>query len=212
MTALDTVTIRKGRWCVYSHATEGVAFYVGVGVASRPFERTRRNQKWAAFVKGMTSYEVSFHLWTDDRIEALRVEAALIKSLKPACNQMMNGYTNAERNAINSRVHKGKVLSVEARQKIGATRRARGCTNNMTGRTHSEETKAKMRAAKPCCPIRCEQTGIEYPSVRAAASMLKIARSSLRDHMRGVVKHVEGLTFLRVGRERPPLVAEIRAA
>lgn len=48
------------------------------------------------------------------------------------------------------------------------------------------------------CPvkIKCEQTGVVYPSLKNAASEMGISKSSLSMHMNGRRKNVEGYTFV----------------
>jgi hypothetical protein len=191
-----TMTVQNRKWCVYSHSLHGDIVYVGVGTLTRPFERTRRNAKWTELVGIEPSYEVTVHLWTDDRREALRAEADLITRLKPRCNDLMNGYTCPARNRRVSETHKGKTVSPETRGKISVGRI--GIPNGWQGRSHTEQAKGKIRLTKLCYPIRCVQTGKEYPSIASAAASLSVPKTSLRMHLRGDAPHVRGMTFERV--------------
>jgi hypothetical protein len=192
------IKIEDKRWCVYTHATDGEVFYVGVGISTRPFERIKRNHLWSAHVAANPTLEVGIALWTNDRNEALRLEAKMIRDLVPRCNQLMNGYTNAKRNRKAATVHSGKSVSSGTRQKISAARTG-VIPNGWTGRKHRDETKDKIRAAHKCHPIVCVETGEQFQSIRSASIELGIAKTSLRAHLRGDAPHVRGMTFLRVG-------------
>ena len=173
-----------------------MVFYVGVGNTERPFSRRKshRNALWLAQIESLPAFDVDVILWTDKREEALRFEANLIKELRPECNQLMNGYTNPDRNRRVGEVMRGKSLSQETRQKIGETRRIMKLGGKV-GYVFSEESKQKIRATRKCTAVRCNETGVEYPSLTVAAASLKIRKQSLMDHIHGRVDHVQGLTF-----------------
>src|SRR5262245_26194889 len=113
----------KKAYCVYTHADNGTVFYVGKGRPYRPFEASRRNRKWVDFVSTLDTYEVEIVLWMNDNAEATKEEARLIRLLRPACNQVMNGYTHAERRQASSHANKGKLISLETRQRISVARK-----------------------------------------------------------------------------------------
>jgi predicted XRE-type DNA-binding protein len=79
------------RFCVYKHLVNGEVFYVGQGLAPRPFERAKRNQKWTSLAeqnKGKVLIEIVS--WHDTLPEARAAERILIRKLKPACNIQNN--------------------------------------------------------------------------------------------------------------------------
>lgn len=194
---LSTVRMEPAKYCLYQHSSDGVVFYVGVGVSTRPFERIKRNALWDAFVAAAGAFDVMILQWSDNRLELLRAEAAAIGEHKPACNQMMNGYTHSEeRRAKTSATHKGKVISEETRQRMSAASKAR--PNGWDGRSHSSEAVEKIRAAQTSYPVRCVETGLEFDSLCDAARTLAISKTSLRAHLGGRAKHVRGMTFERL--------------
>ena len=73
-------------WCVYTHATNDVVFYVGKGVSDRPFHQSSRTQKWKEAVGDKGVYDVKVVSWHPDERSALQAEIDLIEKLKPACN------------------------------------------------------------------------------------------------------------------------------
>jgi hypothetical protein len=74
------------KWCVYSHAANGQIFYVGAGSPRRPYDRFNRSSQWREHVNRVGKHEIQIHLWTDDRAEAQKMEAALIRTGAPCCN------------------------------------------------------------------------------------------------------------------------------
>jgi hypothetical protein len=76
----------EDKYCVYSHATNGRVFSVGAGTQSRPHTQKNRTLRWATYVRQHPAYKARIRATTDNRNEALSIEAALIEKLDPVCN------------------------------------------------------------------------------------------------------------------------------
>ncbi len=199
--------IKSSGVCVYVHRTGEQVLYVGKGVSSRPFERTRRNEKWHEAVAANGGFDVEIVAWFDSDAAALLFEAELIQKLAPTSNLMMNGWKrSAEFCAMVSAIHKGKIVSGETREKMRVA---------MTGKTHTEETRQRLREANKGVvpwnkglalpgtnksrmhPIREVETGVIYESVAQASRVLDIPKATLLQHMRGKLRHARGRVFER---------------
>lgn len=197
--------IKSTGFCVYVHRANGQVIYVGKGVSSRPFEITRRSEKWVEAVRVAGGFDVEILEWFDSEAEALLQEARTIQDLKPTCNLMMNGWKRGpEFSAMMSRVHRGKAVSTETREKISAA---------SIGRTVSAETRAVLsllnKGVEPwnkgrrlpgtnksrMQPIRDVESGLLYESVAAASRELDIPKATLLAHMRGKLRHARGRVF-----------------
>lgn len=84
MDAETRVTVSQ--YCVYHHVWDGIIFYVGSGIMSRPFVRTDRNKRWLEFVRNHPNYEVRIVSQHEILSEARSEEARQIKEYRPICN------------------------------------------------------------------------------------------------------------------------------
>ncbi|RKZ77868.1 MAG: hypothetical protein DRQ35_06930 [Gammaproteobacteria bacterium] len=76
---------------LYTHSDpNGKIFYVGVGRASRPFQRSTRNQRWNDYVDTLDYFEVDILFWLNDSKLLYKREKALIMELRPFCNHLNN--------------------------------------------------------------------------------------------------------------------------
>lgn len=111
-TVLSRATVTSKQWCVYSHQIEGRAFYIGMGNLRRPYETRARSEEWKSFVATLSLFEVVIHLWTDDRLEAVRVESDLIRAYGPECNQTLKrGSTPSPRLAREPTIRHEKTIN-----------------------------------------------------------------------------------------------------
>lgn len=76
----------EGKYCVYTHEANGHVFYVGAGRPLRAYSKEGRTLRWHQHVARARSYEVKIIRETEDRAEAIAIEARLIKELSPATN------------------------------------------------------------------------------------------------------------------------------
>jgi hypothetical protein len=170
--------IKSSGICVYSHKAAGVLIYIGKGVCSRPFERTRRNEKWNELVVQAGGFEVEILGWFDSDGDARKFEARAIRELAPVCNLVMNGWKRSDEfKRIISRTHKGKIVSAETRKRMSAASQL-----------------GKLR----CKRIVDTETGLEYESIVAASRALNIPKATFRAYFAGRAKHVHGKTFMVV--------------
>ena len=139
---------------VYIHKkkTDGTIFYIGIGSRKqRAYSVHRRNQMWNSIVK-KHGYDVYIVLEDITIEEAKYAEKYLIKyygrrdtNQGDLCNLTDGGdgvhgyiYTD-ERRIISGNINRGKKFSEEHKSKI---------STSMTGKSHSEKTKLRMRLAK----------------------------------------------------------------
>lgn len=139
---------------VYIHKkkTDGTIFYIGIGSRKqRAYSVHRRNQMWNSIVK-KHGYDVYIVLEDITIEEAKYAEKYLIKyygrrdtNQGDLCNLTDGGdgvhgyiYTD-ERRVIAGNINRGKKFSEEHKYKI---------STSMTGKSHSEKTKLRMRLAK----------------------------------------------------------------
>jgi hypothetical protein len=87
---VNAILAMTGRFCVYSHSSGGVIFYVGSGPLSRAFDVSSRNREWKTLVASSVSYEVSVHSWHATRKQAYLEELKVLQALRPFCN-LKNG-------------------------------------------------------------------------------------------------------------------------
>ena len=130
----------------------------------------------------------------NNRSEAKLVECDLIYEHRPSCNQLMNGYSNEARNLRCSEVMRGKTVTSETRTKISSSRTG-VIANGWQGRTHTENSKKRIRESRVCCKIQCNETGIVYASIKEAARELEIAVSLIRGVIYGRCNQTHGMTF-----------------
>lgn len=71
-------------FCVYGHFCDNECVYIGAGVIARAFSQ-RRTPHWFGVVAGRPVTLRIFGRY-DDRAEALEIERALIRQLRPAAN------------------------------------------------------------------------------------------------------------------------------
>jgi hypothetical protein len=80
------VRVDLNRYCVYTHSVDGEVFYIGKGVASRPFCTDGRNSCWYAIVSKAKGFDVDILRWFDTNDEACRWERRMIEEYKPVAN------------------------------------------------------------------------------------------------------------------------------
>jgi hypothetical protein len=70
----------------------------------------------------------------------------------------------------------------------------------------------KLHGGHTSLIIRCDQTGVIYPSLKVAAEAMFLARGNLSLHVNGKIKHVKGYTFtiLNESEDAPPFVKKPR--
>ena len=72
---------------VYTHSINGVVFYVGCGIKSRPYSKHNRNKKWTSLVKANNGiFNVNICSTHKNKDEALTEESRLIRLIYPDCN------------------------------------------------------------------------------------------------------------------------------
>lgn len=168
-------------FCVYTHAMDGVIFYVGKGDYARACSTRTRNRLWKDKVAGKDFIVnvVSTHK-TD--FEAMRAEIALIKELKPECNLM----------------HRVSAMTPERCEALRAARKGVKRTDqhrqNMRAGWKASLAKGSFPKLK-LSPVVCIETGIKYYSTKEAGRQMGIDAGSIRKMIIGEVRHVGGYTF-----------------
>lgn len=100
----------------------------------------------------------------------------------------------------------GKILAAATKEKIRQAMAGRKATaaaieanrKGQKGRVHSDQTKEKMRRKTPCHPVRCVTTGESYPSMKNAALLIGLPKTSIRRHLLGSSPAVRGFVFERI--------------
>jgi hypothetical protein len=83
----QSAEMSEGKFCVYSHVTDGQVFYVGSRSRRRTHSRVERVQNGALMSGGIPISMSKFTLGrTNDRAEAITIETALID--RPSCNSI----------------------------------------------------------------------------------------------------------------------------
>lgn len=187
--------ITIGQVCVYTHSIQGKVFYVGKGISSRPFETSRRGERWHNIVSEAGHFDVEVIAWFDSDQDARLQEAQDIAKYKPEANLMGNGWRRSEEfKAAMSKCHKGKAVSPETRERIGLSRQGLEPWNK--GAKTTDEQKRKLSLAQRGRNAVIETgSGTEYPSVREACRVLRIPKTTLIQHLNGKLKHAGGYVF-----------------
>lgn len=79
-------TVEPSKVCVYSHRIDGEIIYIGMGVASRPFDKAGRTAAWKALVEKNGSYDVEILGWFDNVQAASQEERKQIMLHQPIAN------------------------------------------------------------------------------------------------------------------------------
>jgi hypothetical protein len=131
---------------VYEHwrLDRDECFYVGKGKGRRAYSQSGRNTHWTNIVSKLErngfAYEIRFVATGLTENEAFSLEMERIafwKDKADICNKTDGG------DGVS-----GLVMSEEARKKMSERAKGRPGVKSMLGRKHTEETKAKMKAAK----------------------------------------------------------------
>lgn len=87
MSVFEIDDVFGDNFCVYGHYIGDECIYVGLGSIGRAFFKFRKhwNMEWYERAKD-TPVKVVIFYRTNDRKEAFKLEAAMIKVLKPSCN------------------------------------------------------------------------------------------------------------------------------
>lgn len=81
------MVIKPTQYCVYHHVdSTGDVFYVGSGVAHRPFDFISRSKKWKEFVASLYEFNIEVVKWFEHPHDARAFEAEEISRLKPHTN------------------------------------------------------------------------------------------------------------------------------
>ncbi len=110
------------RFCVYAHyvASEDRCLYVGQGYAKRALDCSRRGRLWDSFLR-KNNFLLTVHIlgWFVFEKDARELERQSIKTLKPLCNKLHNGYhVSAKKRALLSKALTGRIITKETRQKM----------------------------------------------------------------------------------------------
>jgi hypothetical protein len=84
----SSISVQRGKFCVYTHSIAGKVFYVGQGALTRPFSLGKglRNYMWDEIAQTGQSIEVAIVEWHLTRREARNAETKLIRELRPKAN------------------------------------------------------------------------------------------------------------------------------
>lgn len=80
------IKVESEKFCVYVHRSDGEIFYIGMGSASRAFEKAGRTSIWKAIVAKAGKYDVEILAWFDSEDLASKEEKRLIQENKPIAN------------------------------------------------------------------------------------------------------------------------------
>ncbi len=187
--------IESSRVCVYTHSIDGIVFYVGKGVCYRPFEASRRNERWSAAVEAAGGiFDVDILGWFGTDQEACTRELQEIQSRKPSANLMNNGLRRSDEfKAMMSLRHKGKLMSAETRKKLSDARSGTKAWNR--GKSTSVEQIEKLTKAARKRSVIDITTGHSYESIHAAARILNIRKEGIQSNLGGRQKTVGGRSF-----------------
>lgn len=136
--------IGENKYYVYRHYIGDNTFYVGKGSKDRAYV-TRRSSKWHEFVNGR-EYEIEIVKYFDNNKEALKFEEELTQYYKNLGQCETNISIGAKRDDVTKRKI-SKAQSGENNSMFGVSRY--GEENPFYGKTHSSETKAKIRNSLP---------------------------------------------------------------
>jgi hypothetical protein len=131
---------------VYEHwrLDRDECFYVGKGCRSRAYARNGRNSHWQNIVAKLertgSSYEVKIVACGLSEDDAIKFEVDRISFWRDLVD--LSNKTNGGDGVS------GLVMSPEARLKMSEKAKGRPGNKSMSGRKHTDETKAKMRIAK----------------------------------------------------------------
>lgn len=183
-------TERKFYVYVHRRKTDGAIFYVGKGggKTKRLHDTSNRNKLWRAVAD---ECGFSAQIVKSDMPEAcsLSLEKALIHSVgrSKLVNMTSGGQGTSGRNATKETIEKlrsasrGKIRSISAREKQGNSLRGRKQSaetiakrsDKIRGRPLSLDHAEKARNAAVKKPCICVESGVEFPSLEAAAFWLR---------------------------------------
>jgi hypothetical protein len=181
---------------VYRHISNGIVFYVGMGIGQRAFEVTRRNYLWKEVVDKNGYFEVEIISWHIDRNEAVIVEAEEIVRLKPYANIMMNGFARSDEFKSNMSIRlKGIPKTESHKQKMRESAKLRP-PSHYKGRPMGEKQKTLLsELALGKIGVVNVNTGERYASLRECVRITGVNRTSLRFHLQGRLKHAGGNVY-----------------
>lgn len=174
-------------------------FYIGKGCGDRAYVKRRRNKYWNNIVN-KHGYTIKIYKNNLTEKEAFKLEKELIEKYKDLCNMTDGGegssgfkhsketinqlsefrktvtgwkHKESTKNKI-SKSHKGKIFSDKHKKNIGIASK---------GRTHSEETKQRLRNKEGTTIIQYDLSMNkikEWPTVKGAARELNINSRGIR--------------------------------
>ena len=133
--------MEESNTCVYMHIkkTNGEAFYIGMGNPKRPYDKGGNRSNWWKKTANKYGYEVVILKEGISWSDACKIEIDLIKYF---------GRRDSGQGALVNMTDGGdgqKNPSAETRTKISVGNKG---NTNMLGKSHSEESKAKISASK----------------------------------------------------------------
>lgn len=175
------------KYCTYTHAINGVVFYVGHGTFNRPYEKGRRgkdrNTLWFDIVEENNwQYEINIVFESNSKAECLQKEVELTKAYKEI------GEASANKNIGNALSEEQKsLLSQYGKEKTGNK-------NSFYGKHHTEETIAKIKAKNLGRKDSLEANkkkahwGIDNPSSRACIAVFDDGRTKEYDMIKLLIE------------------------
>lgn len=127
--------------------------------------------------------------YSDERLEKMRVNML--------GNTIWKGRKHTEETkAMIGIGNKGKKVSLKTRKKLSESRKGKflGEDNHFYGKTHTEESKDKIRK-KNGKPIICIETSIIYDSINQCAKEMNIDRKGIERVLNGKYEQAKGYTF-----------------
>lgn len=167
---------------------------MGKGACYRPFETSRRNDKWYEVVASTGAFEVEIAGWFETDQEARRVETIEIKHHCPIANLMQNGLRRTDEfKLFISQLHTGKTNSERTRAKISDAMQGRPAWNKGISPTSDHRDKLRKSANKRA--ITEVISGRTFESIHEAARSLGIEKANIGCVLRGAAKTVKGMEF-----------------
>lgn len=152
-TSLVGMRIEVHKVCVYAHSIDGVVIYVGKGREGRATSVGTRNKVWRQLVEAAGYFDVEVLAWYEHNEDAKLREAQEIRSLRPAANMHLNGYTisAAHRKAISDaqrlRAQRSpESIRASANKRRGVKRTPEQCARIVAGRRAAMERRARVCA------------------------------------------------------------------
>jgi len=172
--------------CVYTHSKpDGSIFYVGMGLPGRPYNAISRNHQWLSTAESAGGFKAHIIEEFIAKDEAHELEELLIAELRERGAALCN-LTNGGKGTAGYKASKESVARRSKKMK-GIKRSAEFCA------AISRAKKGKPSPFKK--PVKCLDTGQEFPSITEAAEARKVSATALSNNLNGHTKTCGGYRY-----------------